>query len=570
MKSISKLQSLTNWTPIEIVLAMLFLISPLYYQPNLGGRGLELPFNFGVWFVAFIVITAAIFSCLKTRQIYFPKQYLAIMLFPALIFVSSILSGIVSPIEWLFREIYIWTGVLFLFALFQYREKINLNRLLFILVISGLVHSFISLLQMNHSLFLNGWYPYSISGAPIGVFQQVNVNATYLVTATLVAFYLQGHDYITQGKFWKKTTLILAIGLSTYVIFASGSRIGLLSLTVSLCILLWSYRHRYKNNYKLILLSLVVIGVSAFTAKGGLEKTIDKNTKMVEQEYSDARESIYTISLMAIQKSPIVGHGIGGFLKAWNNEVEQFYQENPGAVLPQYIGHPHNELLFWAIEGGVLALLGIFSIVIVVTISLLKLGLEQGGAYFSLLLPISLHSQVELPFYISSSHWFVVIFIVSLILNPTLSSRNFSLSLSAEWLVRFVTAIGLLIVTYFLYNTARAQSDIVSFVNQQSSPPYLGVAARNIYTSEYAEQLARRNNLYAAINRNDQQAIQKFIAWAESRLLVKPELKIYEDILTAYMHRQDVDNKCKTIFSASKMYPKNRSLSDLREQCKTE
>ncbi|MDT8371359.1 MAG: hypothetical protein RQ783_05105 [Gammaproteobacteria bacterium] len=56
---------------------------------------------------------------------------------------------------------------------------------------------------------------------------------------------------------------------------------------------------------------------------------------------------------------------------------------------------------------GAIAGIGLAAFAFGVIITLIKLPHSRRYAYGAMLLPIALHTQVELPFYISSLHWFV-------------------------------------------------------------------------------------------------------------------------------------------------------------------
>jgi len=558
---------LTKWQPIEILLALLFLVSPFYFQPSLGGKGLELPFNFGVWAVVSVVIFCALLTVIKSKKLYLPKHYAAIIAFPILIMLSGILAGVISPIEWFFRQVYIITGVLFLLSLFQYEKNLNINRILFLIIVSTFLQSIVAVLQINQSSFMSGWYFQSLSVVPRGVFQQVNVLATYLVSGILIAFYVQGKDYIIHSSVYLRSTLIAVIGFNSYVVIATGSRIGLLSLGLGLLMMFFFQRKNFRKNYLFIVLSLCALFIGGYIAKDGLDTTTDKSASLVDQQYADARMSIYAISLEAVNQSPIYGHGIGGFLKAWNEQAGSFHQQHKNAAMPDYIKHPHNEILFWSIEGGLISVVGILSALMAIGIAIYRQGVEQGGAYLALILPIGLHTQVELPFYISSLHWFLWLFLIYMILTNSTISKTVSLSRAVTRLIKASAVALLLMSNYMLINTARAQLDIYRFVKQQGEPPYLQIALSNLYTLPYAEQLAMRSKLYSSIEKRNFQQIHNYLTWAEKYILLRPELKMYEDSINAYIALDDEENKCRVINEAHKSYPINEVIQQLRGEC---
>ncbi|VTR25979.1 Lipid A core - O-antigen ligase and related enzymes [Serratia fonticola] len=100
--------------------------------------------------------------------------------------------------------------------------------------------------------------------------------------------------------------------------------------------------------------------------------------------------------------------------------------------------HPHNELLLWWVEGGLIALLGMLILVWaglkLVARSRLRdmqafsYGKASAGEALALcvaLLPIALHSQTEYPFYLSALHWLVFLLLLAMLdrlVGPGLST----------------------------------------------------------------------------------------------------------------------------------------------------
>lgn len=76
--------------------------------------------------------------------------------------------------------------------------------------------------------------------------------------------------------------------------------------------------------------------------------------------------------------------------------------------------YPHNDLLFWWVEGGAVALLGL----LVLGVSGFWLLLRRPGvrqlALLACLMPILLHTQLEYPLYQSPVHWLLVLILVNL------------------------------------------------------------------------------------------------------------------------------------------------------------
>ncbi|WP_407250325.1 PglL family O-oligosaccharyltransferase [Klebsiella michiganensis] len=113
-----------------------------------------------------------------------------------------------------------------------------------------------------------------------------------------------------------------------------------------------------------------------------------------------------------ILQHPIVGWGYGGY--AWSfahfvaDSVPPLSRRVPGLT------YPHNDLLFWWVEGGAVALLGL----LVLGVSGFRLLLRRPGvrqlALLACLMPILLHTQLEYPLYQSPVHWLLVLILVNL------------------------------------------------------------------------------------------------------------------------------------------------------------
>ena len=125
-----------------VTLTGLFLIAPLYAEANIGGLGLALTYNIPVWAVASWIIATASVLITVNRCFTTPKLWVAVVIFPVIIIMMSLFTPVNQPITWLFRQLYILGGVLFLFALFQFQAKQQaIDRVLFILVLAMGLHA---------------------------------------------------------------------------------------------------------------------------------------------------------------------------------------------------------------------------------------------------------------------------------------------------------------------------------------------------------------------------------------------------------------------------------------------
>ena len=116
---------------------LILAIAPLYYQNNLGGRGLELTFNIAVWAAATSLICFTTVLITIRKSIRLPARVLCFVAVPIVIVIQSILTGASQPDAFLFRELYLVGGLFFFIALFQFRLRpVQIEWILLILAFS--------------------------------------------------------------------------------------------------------------------------------------------------------------------------------------------------------------------------------------------------------------------------------------------------------------------------------------------------------------------------------------------------------------------------------------------------
>ena len=81
--------------------SLLTLVAPLYYQQNLGGEGLYLPYNATTWIAALLLTAAGLLLALHRLQLVIPRYGLALFALPAGLLISGFVTGVGNPSEWL-------------------------------------------------------------------------------------------------------------------------------------------------------------------------------------------------------------------------------------------------------------------------------------------------------------------------------------------------------------------------------------------------------------------------------------------------------------------------------------
>lgn len=206
-------------------------------------------------------------------------------------------------------------GALFLVGLFQFNfSRAQKDKLLFILLVAGLCHGLVASVQYLQPDGVAIFLP-TVKGKNLatGIFQQIKVHASFQATIVLLACYLIKRPLARLGL-WVRWVILITTFLSTLIDLSNGSRVGLLSLTVGLLLLLFICWTVVKRNKKNSLILVFVISFALWASfSGGFIRLKDKST-MIHAEYQASESGgIYLISAELVKQAPIVGHGLGSF-----------------------------------------------------------------------------------------------------------------------------------------------------------------------------------------------------------------------------------------------------------------
>jgi len=552
--------------PSFISLVFLFLIAPFYLHPNIGGLGFGIPINSAEWLVALIFICIATLRSMQQQKIQYHQGFIYCLILPLTLIFIGMASDVPMPVVWFFRQLYILGGFAFLWALFQLELTTKqTEQLLYSIVIATFFHSLIGLCQLWHVFFPNIWIARQLD-VPIGVFQQVNVQATYLSTGLLVILYLISRPSFNTARFVTQFFFIVTFGLGLYVVLSTGSRVGLLSLVSGAILLFLSRRKQLLRNKKILACLVIVASLSTIAGQSGFSRTLDKTHKMTEGEYASARQTMYAIGLNLIKDKPIFGYGIGSFPRVWVEQKAEFLAQHPDAAITSATtSHPHNEILFWFIEGGLIAVAGLVVILVVVCRAIYQCGFSRGGAYMAMLFPITLHTQVELPFYISSVHWFLWLFLIYLVFRHQLKTVPLKISkMALTSLQAFILVLGLA-GSAMLIHIEKAEREIFKYM--YATGGNLQFALHDFYFNRFAEKLLMQSLLYQSIEHHDTSKIPLFIDWAEKAIKQNPELGMFIMLSDAYGFIGNKARQCQVAKKGTAIYPPNERLQKTAKQC---
>lgn len=593
-----------------ILMALIAFLS-LYFTPNTGYDPLLKEYNIWLWGVVAVVIISAAVKSVINRNLVLPKYYIWFLLLPLGLAAGTIVNGVPYPKELLFRIGYVLSGVLFFISIYQFdlgrRTKENA---VYIFVFATLLFSVVSVLQAIPGQILLGWIPHMTTPRIIGVFQQANVNVSAVLTGVLLSLFIMTTPGFSKRNAVLKLICVLTIMLGMAVVVSSGSRIGLLAAVLALPVLFLSRAkvlYRNKTTAAGAILALVIgVGVGMqdltvltkdmkFTEKGSevpetmqlaalpdrigmyasggggataFDRTLWKIQRLFQGE-GDVRPHVYSVAFDVMSDKPFYGYGIGTFQSVFHERAAEYMAARDGKPLigPNRYGHPHNELLLWGVEGGAIALLAISAVAVVIVTALFNLGWQRGGAMFALLVPIAVHTQVELPFYSSVYHWLLFIFIVYLTLSYKRPCAVRCEKTAVVMPVAFGMGVWSVLLVYFCITTIPVSRDINHFfMYKQLDMKKLEAAGDNLYFGEFATMLRLKVLLNQDLRNRTNHWTKEFIEWSEMYVKKEPETSTIHAIALAYRNLGLNRNALETLNRGLYLYPGNKKLSQLYHQ----
>ncbi|HCB2860391.1 PglL family O-oligosaccharyltransferase [Klebsiella aerogenes] len=403
--------------------------------PNHGGWGTDLPGNLLAW--SFVSALSALFWCiLPGSQRITTHSSLPWLLAGAVLMSLPLLWSPSSATFYyaLPRIAGLWAGLAFLLTLQQCRfSPAQVRFLLYCLTGAGLVEAVIVLLELYGP---NAWLPltwqkliHQYARGGVGVFQQVNVTASFLAMSLSTALLLLGMrsaafasrqaEYVRRGAL--ACTIILASAMLTTIYSRTGWLGGML-VVGGIFIIFTSGRFHEKGQFRWLLILLPVTGI--IIGLGLMNLSVFQALETHEGSNAQRLLTLRYTFVYALQH-PFIGHGAGTYEGYYQSWLASLPGGNPGGEVMSF---PHNELLYQYAEGGLIALAGALCwCVMYLRLWWKAKTLLQAGALMAML-PVLLHSQLEYPLYFSVPHWLALLLLLSLADSPSsdkqISGRN--------------------------------------------------------------------------------------------------------------------------------------------------
>jgi len=556
-------------------LFVFLLFIPLaIYIPNPGGTGLSLPLNLLVYGGAALLMGACWRATPLCRTVITPTcraifVACAVLVLPAIFTLPEWQSAAVWRLAGLFA------GAAFYFTWLQVRMTARQRHAVLYLILSAaVVQALIVLLQLFAPAIAQSWIP-SGSSRAFGIFQQPNVLASFIATGlalALAAYVLPGFQRLDpRAERWRRRALAAVLLLLPMVLVWVQSRTGWLAGALVLGLFILCFCRRYPQ--AVAIASLLVAGGTVAAALvlwwgselGGALRYASHTSS------NHARYTMLRDTLAMIAEKPLFGWGYGGFEYSFQHfRINQ----TPPTVVTEIARHPHNELLLWWVEGGVVALLGML-LLLSAGIKLLThahwrdrravaCGKSSAGEALALcvaLLPIALHSQTEYPFYLSALHWLVFLLLLAM-LDRLVSPRLATGCGLKRWRLPML---ALSLVALFVMVTGFYSGQVLTQAERGGLQDMQPVEALPAWTSwihrdrlSFDRQLA---GLLAFNHTRDEQQLHQYADWAQGYLSHRIDKNVYANLLLIFRHEEKPALAERYRQEAERLFPRDARFS---------
>lgn len=545
-----------------IFCAAYWLFGMHFFMHNGGGYGLALPFNAWAWIYGSLLIGLGlwritvqqhfVFSSLQTRLWTGALFLLVPLLYPHFEFKALATARLLG----------LGAGLLFLFCLYQWSwTRQDRNKMLHLLLGAVAIEAALGLVQF-YLLTPNNWIGYDTRiNRPYGIFQQPNVMATFMATGLALAIWLELHHV---GRNWLKMLRYGVIIVTCWLLVLLQSRIGQLSGLVVLFLLTVSMRQRGQLG---LIMGLVTLGLTLGIATLLVSDQVIRD--MSSYRSVGMRPTYWIYSAKLIAQAPWAGWGYGGFESTMLHRYMADKALQPDMLpLEANLDHPHNELLYWGVEGGLVPLLGLMLIALALLRRITSIGWPQGMSGLALLAPIALHTQVEYPLYHAASLWWTLLLLVYVLdveideLGKNQEKRELrSLHFQPKWLLRMAAVYIPFVVIPFMLTGLHTQWALNLFEAQgRVHVDLLQTIVNPLALPERMQTIMYTLRLQKGLLSSNTTELEAYLAWGQSFVQHTPRAQIYANMTLALKTLGRLNEAKAMQARGLQLFPDNKAL----------
>lgn len=535
-------------------MGLLFLFAGHYYQLNdVGGYALFLPFNSTAWMAAILLVGVALVAVGCRRELVYTRstQWLFIS---CLLLTLPLAYPSALPDQALLRILGLWAGFLLFASLQQFKISRDGLDLLLILIVCGIA---IELSRYWYSLITTFWNTGNIpvaQGYPLfGVFQQRNVMASFVASGLVLSAYLLARLNFGNSTRYIVVVLLVIPFMSIQVLYAMASRAGWYGAMVGILLMIPYLLKNCRRAYILLWSGSLALGflLSFIIQNSGSWVPIEKEIFSL----AGPRTVLFPQAISMFLANPLFGVGYGAFESSYIHFVAEAFQSgllaNPS--VPNTF-HPHNEILYWAVEGGMIALAGLLLAACVVFRLVLRLQWRDSLAISALFFPVVLHSQVEFPFYASVLHFVIFIVLIHYVDASAEARMTRKLDIFAAPLKFIGVLLPLLVIALLIANLR------IGYAMARFNAGYTTLSAlaeldySPVWDDRIQYAIASNRLMYGIANRNEE-SIRQYIDWAPELLSRQPRPRFYEHLIIAYLALNERGNADQAIREFRLLFP---------------
>lgn len=511
------------WLPIVLY----FILGIQYYQANVGGTGIDLPLNLVGWGLIGVALAMGLWGFYHRGKVKISRQIILMGLLITCLFVPlTFIEPLGQSSTW-FR--FIALPLIWLLVLMSLQYRVTQKTQIILVTAIAIGTSAQTVIGVAQMTVMD--HPFR----PFGHFQQTNLMASYMTTGMACLFWLIAVS--PKLARWRWITLFAIICLLAGVVGAQLDSRAMLPYGVMVAGMGSVYGITKKQYAPILLLVAFVAGWFGETLFTLPKSTIAPDTTaFVAQDNVEERLILYPQVVQMIQDNMVTGVGYGHFESAYVKFSSQQAREQNNSILVRHnMAHPHNEILYWAVEGGILAALAILSMFVLLLVWLLRKPQPHKPLILALFLPITAHTFIEYPLHSSLPHLLVLLIFVRLFvldnatkylnIHPHIMPLFRPLSLLIGLAMSLFSATGL--------HTNKLVLDY-ELAAVKTPAPYLSMINPFVHYERYWTHIMAHKAL-AGMQNNDHQAIEEYIIWAEEMVAMRPR-KIYWDNIIRLKH----------------------------------
>ncbi|PCI73983.1 MAG: ligase [SAR86 cluster bacterium] len=514
-------------------LGFLFLVAMHYFQLHPAGSSLTLSFNSSVWIVLSFTIGFGLYKIVSESQWVYTNLTLGLLVAVTLLLIPTFYPASIDPLN--IGRLYGLLAGLLVFVVLQQMALHDRRKelLLFLLLCAVWIEALLGWSQ-EYIVGPGNFMGHREGYPPFGVFSQRNVMASFMATGLVLSGYLLSRfQEFSNRRFYQSVCLLTPL-LTVPLILMLNSRTGWIGALVGSLLMLFYLQSKVGTRQTIAWMLMIVLGIFTGFLLLNYGDGAGLSAALSRVQSDPIRERMYYQALLLVLENPLIGVGLGNFEVEFNSFAAALNAAGISAPNGEpNLNHPHNELLFWGVEGGIAPLLGMLLAAFLVLRCVFRLDNATRFAMLGLLFPIVFHTQTEYPFYHSVVHWVVFILIIYLI--DSLANEKKTRQLKSTLLVGTAAIVIPLFTTLFMVTTLQAGAILTQYERDPSTSVETLLDIRNPIVWRDRIQLKIRTDLmYQGLARNDFSQVQPYIDLVSGIVESKPRWQYFQNLIMAH------------------------------------